>query len=219
MAVDKDNDANANNGGNDDDDGSNKWDEKCVIVLTQTRNGRHRGDKPFATMKCLQRLLDGTNGGDKTLLIKHAQSLDAVLAEATAMQLPPKNPLLPAASAARQASPVQPRPSPPLLPPLSSFAPAPSASTPLTASLAESYLNPISTYLTRIYKPHVAFAKAYFKGLTDGSAFQLLGQFSDAVLIEKRPLFYARKLGEKAFSWGNLLVGSTPSEKESVSKK
>ncbi|KAJ3061506.1 hypothetical protein HDU99_005541, partial [Rhizoclosmatium hyalinum] len=62
-----------------------QWDQKCVIFLTQTNSGRSDKAVPQASMRCIQRLLDGPDGRDKTLLFKHSNDFVTIMNEAVAL--------------------------------------------------------------------------------------------------------------------------------------
>ncbi|KAI9336921.1 hypothetical protein BDR26DRAFT_864218 [Obelidium mucronatum] len=66
-----------------------KWDQKCFIFLTQTNTRRREKQPPQATMKCIQRLLDGQGGTDKTLLYKRSTDFVTVMNEAVGMMESP----------------------------------------------------------------------------------------------------------------------------------
>ncbi|KAJ3016920.1 UNVERIFIED_CONTAM: hypothetical protein HDU68_011952 [Siphonaria sp. JEL0065] len=237
------------------------WDQKCFIFLSQTNTNRSQKEPPQATMRCIQRLLDGEGGRDKTILFKHSTDFVTVMNEAvTMLETPDLNtihtmksspssptdrpvhsmatpaPMPPASSPSAQAPapssssssspPSRPQPQNPILQsnnssshpslikdlPLSHSSPdtvaeytAPKDSPALPQSFTDyvqtSVLAPSAQYMTRIYKPHINFATTYKDAVVSGKAFDILGRYYDAVVIEQRPLLIGWKMTEKFSGW------------------
>ncbi|KAJ3240494.1 hypothetical protein HDU81_003635 [Chytriomyces hyalinus] len=216
---------------------NHRWDEKCIITLTQHRHGRLNRVQPHASMRCIQRLLDGHAGKDKTVLYKHSNDFVAVLNEAIAMMDPqsledlngngPDVTSNSAASLSESIASVDANSkstsnvseinstithnSHYSSSPPANYSPSSSSSTPLAATLSSrittEYMNPTVTYLTRIYTPYFNFLQSYKDGVQSGAALSILGRYWDAVVVEQRPWVIGTAIAGRWRGWVSQYTG------------